>query len=128
MREENQRECLERQYLLFRQPLVCYLTSALFLGSALCSVVKSDYSAFPYLQIQHNIFDCNYCNNATLLLRGTCGRHGLFWLVLRAPGATTTPPNMRHIGQIGVRICANGPRGVGLSLGSDSYVWLGPVL
>jgi hypothetical protein len=30
MREEDKKERLERQYLLFTQPFVCYLTSALF--------------------------------------------------------------------------------------------------
>jgi hypothetical protein len=35
MREEDKRERLERQYLLFTQPLVYYLTSALFLVSDL---------------------------------------------------------------------------------------------
>jgi hypothetical protein len=45
MREEDKKERLGRQYLLFTQPFVCYLTSALFLGSDL----ESDVLSLSYL-------------------------------------------------------------------------------
>jgi hypothetical protein len=54
MREEDKRERLERQYLLFTQPPVCYLTSTLFpriwclfsLRFDLCSFANSDLCSF----------------------------------------------------------------------------------